>query len=82
MGLIWTLLIGLIVGAVAKFLMPGDDPGGAVITIILGIVGSFVGTFIGRMLGLYAEDAAAGFIMSVLGAIVLLVIYRFVRRAS
>ena len=78
MGFIWMLIIGLIVGAIAKFVMPGKDPGGIIITILLGIVGAFVGTFIGRALGLYAEGQAAGWIMSVLGAIIVLFIYRMV----
>lgn len=82
MYLVWTLIIGLIVGAVAKFIMPGRDPGGLIVTILLGIAGSFVATFLGRTLGFYAEGATAGFIMSVLGAILLLVIYRLVRRSS
>lgn len=81
MNLIWTLCIGLIVGFVAKFLMPGKDPGGFVITILLGIAGAFVATFLGRAMGLYAEGASAGFLMSVLGAIVLLLIYRLLRRS-
>ena len=78
MHLLWTLIIGLIIGAVAKLLMPGRDPGGFIITMLLGIAGSFVGTFIGRALHLYREGEAAGFVMSVIGAILLLVIYRFV----
>jgi uncharacterized membrane protein YeaQ/YmgE (transglycosylase-associated protein family) len=82
MNLIWTLLIGLLVGAIAKFLMPGKDPGGFIITILLGIAGSLVATFLGRALGLYAAGAAAGFIMSVVGAMILLLIYRLVHRAS
>jgi uncharacterized membrane protein YeaQ/YmgE (transglycosylase-associated protein family) len=76
MGLLWTLIIGLIVGAVAKLLMPGRDPGGFIITILLGIAGSFIGTFLGRAVGLYREGSSAGFIMSVLGAMILLFIYR------
>jgi uncharacterized membrane protein YeaQ/YmgE (transglycosylase-associated protein family) len=83
MHLIWTLLIGLLVGAVAKLLMPGRDPGGFIITILLGMAGSLVATFLGRALGLYSEDAGAGFIMSVVGAMVVLLFYRlFVRRAA
>src|SRR5438270_7697100 len=86
MHILWTLIIGLIVGAVAKLLTPGRDPGGFIVTILLGIAGSFVGTFIGRALHIYREGEAAGFIMSVIGAILLLVIYRFVagrgRRAA
>ncbi len=80
MHLLWTLIIGLIIGAVAKLLMPGKDPGGIIITILLGIAGSFVGTFIGRALGFYRDGASAGFIMSVLGAILLLVLYRVIVR--
>jgi uncharacterized membrane protein YeaQ/YmgE (transglycosylase-associated protein family) len=84
MHLLATLIIGLIVGAVAKLLMPGKDPGGFIITILLGIAGSFVGTFLGRAVGLYGEGSSAGFIMSVIGAMILLLIYRLVakRRAT
>ena len=78
MHLIWTLLIGLVIGAVAKFLMPGKDPGGIIITILIGIAGSFVATYAGRALGWYQEGQAAGFIMSVLGAIVLLALYHMI----
>lgn len=79
---LWTILIGLIVGAVAKFLMPGKDPGGFIITILLGIAGSMVGTFLGHMVGWYGEGESAGFIMSVIGAIILLAIYHMFRRRS
>jgi uncharacterized membrane protein YeaQ/YmgE (transglycosylase-associated protein family) len=78
MSILWTIIIGLIVGALAKFVMPGKDPGGMIITILLGIVGAFVGTFIGRALGLYAQGQAAGWIMSVIGAVIVLAIYRAV----
>jgi uncharacterized membrane protein YeaQ/YmgE (transglycosylase-associated protein family) len=77
---LWTIIIGLVVGAVAKLLMPGKDPGGFIITILLGIAGSLVGTWLGRMVGWYQEGESAGFIMSVIGAIILLAIYHFVRR--
>ena len=73
--LIW-IVFGLIVGIVAKFLMPGADPGGMVLTIVLGIVGALLGGWIGRALGLYQTGQPAGFIMAVLGAIVVLAIYR------
>jgi uncharacterized membrane protein YeaQ/YmgE (transglycosylase-associated protein family) len=77
--LIW-ILFGLVVGALAKLLMPGTDPGGIIVTILLGIAGSLVGGFLGRLLGLYERGQAAGFLMSLLGAVVLLVLYRqFVR---
>ena len=80
MHFIWTLIIGLIVGAVAKLLTPGRDPGGFLITICIGIAGSLIATFLGRVLGLYAPGASAGFIASLLGAILLLVIYHAVRQ--
>jgi uncharacterized membrane protein YeaQ/YmgE (transglycosylase-associated protein family) len=73
--LVW-ILFGLVVGVVAKFLMPGRDPGGFVITAGLGIVGAFVGGFVGRMLGWYQDGSPVGFVMAVLGAIVVLAIYR------
>ncbi len=77
-NLIWTAIIGLIVGSVAKFFMPGKDPGGFIVTIVLGVAGSFVAGYLGRILGWYQEGEAAGFVMSVLGAILLLYIYRLV----
>jgi len=70
------ILFGLIVGAIAKLVMPGRDPGGLAITILLGIVGALVGGFIGRLLGLYQRSESAGFIMATIGAIVILFIYR------
>ena len=84
MGLLATLLIGLIVGAVAKLLVPGKDPGGWIITILLGIAGSFVGTWLGRMLGIYSGGESAGWIASIAGAVLLLLLYRVVvkRRGS
>jgi uncharacterized membrane protein YeaQ/YmgE (transglycosylase-associated protein family) len=82
MGIITTLVIGLIVGALAKLLMPGKDPGGIIITILLGIAGAFVARFLGQALGLYAEGQRAGIIASILGAILLLAIYRLMRRGS
>lgn len=78
--MLWVVIIGLIIGVIAKLLMPGKDPGGFIITILLGIAGSFVGTFIGRALGMYSQGESAGFIMSVIGAIVLLAIYHLIRR--
>ena len=78
MELIGTIIIGLIVGVVAKLLMPGRDPGGFIITILLGIAGAFVGTFVGRALGFYAPGEAAGFLMSLLGAVLLLLVYRMI----
>jgi uncharacterized membrane protein YeaQ/YmgE (transglycosylase-associated protein family) len=84
MHLLWTLVIGLVAGIVAKMIMPGKDPGGIIITMLLGIAGAFVGTWLGRMFGLYQEGQSAGFIASIVGAIILLVIYHaiFKRKAS
>jgi uncharacterized membrane protein YeaQ/YmgE (transglycosylase-associated protein family) len=77
---LWVILIGLVVGALAKLIMPGRDPGGFIITALLGIAGSLAATAIGRALGMYGEGQSAGFIMSVIGAILLLAVYRAVRR--
>lgn len=76
MSILATILIGLVVGIVAKFLMPGDDPGGIIMTILLGIAGAFIAGWIGRAAGWYAEGEPVGFIASVLGSILLLVLYR------
>ena len=76
---LWMCLIGLLAGAVAKLPMPGRDPGGILITMLLGIAGSLVAGYLGRILGLYREGQAAGFLMSVLGAILLLIVYRMIR---
>jgi uncharacterized membrane protein YeaQ/YmgE (transglycosylase-associated protein family) len=81
---LWALIIGLVVGAVAKLLMPGRDPGGFIVTMLLGVAGALVATFLGRALGWYGGGQGAGFIASVLGAVLLLWIYRkfFFRRAG
>jgi uncharacterized membrane protein YeaQ/YmgE (transglycosylase-associated protein family) len=78
--LIGTIIFGLIVGIVAKLLMPGKDPGGFIVTALIGIAGSLIGGFLGRALGLYREGDSAGFIMSVIGAMVLLFIYHLAVR--
>lgn len=78
MGIIASIIIGLLVGAVAKLLMPGRDPGGWIVTILLGLAGSFVAHFLGRALGWYQEGDPAGFIASVIGAIILLIVYRLI----
>jgi uncharacterized membrane protein YeaQ/YmgE (transglycosylase-associated protein family) len=80
--LIWVAIIGLVVGALAKLIMPGKDPGGIFITMLLGIAGSELATWIGRVIGLYGPDASAGFLMSILGAILLLAVYHFIRRRT
>jgi uncharacterized membrane protein YeaQ/YmgE (transglycosylase-associated protein family) len=74
--MIWTLIVGLIVGAIAKFLMPGRDPGGFIITMILGVAGAFIAHFLGANLGWYEEGEPAGFVASVIGAVILLTLYR------
>jgi uncharacterized membrane protein YeaQ/YmgE (transglycosylase-associated protein family) len=74
------ILFGLVVGVVAKFLTPGRDPGGFILTTLLGVAGALLGGYLGRVLGFYGPNQAAGFLMSVLGAIVLLLIYRAVSR--
>ena len=74
----WTLIIGLVIGAVAKLLMPGKDPGGCIITILLGIAGAFVAGYIGRVAGWYQPGQPAGFIASVIGAMILLLLYRII----
>lgn len=76
MSIIGWILFGLVVGIVGKLLMPGRDPGGFIITIILGIAGALVGGFVGQSLGFYREGEPAGFIMAVLGSIILLLLYR------
>lgn len=78
MSIIWTILIGFVVGIVAKFLMPGRDPAGFIITVIIGIVGSVIATYLGRFMGFYQVGESAGFIAAVLGAIILLFLYRLV----
>jgi len=79
MSLLWEAIIGLIVGAVAKLLMPGKDPGGIWITMALGIAGSIISTWLGQAIGWYQAGQSAGFIMSVVGAVLLLVVYRLIR---
>jgi uncharacterized membrane protein YeaQ/YmgE (transglycosylase-associated protein family) len=82
MGVLGWILFGLVVGIVAKLLMPGRDPGGLIITTLLGIVGAVIGGFLGRSLGLYGPEEPAGFLMATLGAVVLLFIYRMLRRPA
>jgi len=80
MGILAWILFGLVVGIIAKLLMPGRDPGGFIVTILLGIAGALVGGFAGRAMGFYAENEGAGWLMSILGAIILLVLYRMMVR--
>jgi uncharacterized membrane protein YeaQ/YmgE (transglycosylase-associated protein family) len=78
-GLLGWMVFGLIVGAIAKLIMPGRDPSGIIITMLLGIVGAVLGGWIGRAMGLYGPQDAAGFFMALLGSILLLGLYRFTR---
>ena len=80
MGILGWMVFGLIVGAVAKLVMPGRDPGGVIITMLLGIVGAVLGGYLGRALGLYGVNEPAGFFMALLGSVVLLTIYRMTLR--
>jgi uncharacterized membrane protein YeaQ/YmgE (transglycosylase-associated protein family) len=82
MGIILTIVIGLLAGLVAKFLMPGRDPGGFIVTTLLGIVGAMVATFLGQAVGWYRAGEGAGFIGAVVGAVIVLVVYRMVVRRS
>ena len=77
-GVIGWIIFGLIVGALAKFLMPGRDPGGFIVTMLLGIAGALVGGFLGRAAGWYGPNDPAGFLMSLFGAVVLLLLYRMI----
>jgi len=80
MGILSWILFGLVVGIIAKLLMPGRDPGGFIVTILLGIAGALIGGFIGRAMGFYDANEGAGWLMSILGAIVLLALYRMMVR--
>ena len=80
MGILGWILFGLIIGALAKLVMPGRDPGGIIVTMLLGIAGAVIGGFVGRAMGFYGPGEAAGFLMSFVGAVLLLVLYRMMVR--
>ena len=82
LSILWTILIGFVIGVIAKFLHPGKENMGLILTTALGIAGSLVATFLGRLIGFYKEGEAAGFLMAVVGAILLLVVYTLVRGRS
>ncbi|MDI1312851.1 GlsB/YeaQ/YmgE family stress response membrane protein [Prosthecobacter sp.] len=82
MTFLWMLLIGLFVGAIAKFLTPGKDPSGCLVTMILGVVGSMLAGFLGRSAGWYAEGEPVGFIASVIGAVLILLVFRMIKGRS
>ena len=82
MHIIGIIIIGFLAGVVAKLLMPGRDPGGFIVTTLLGIVGAFVATYLGQAIGWYRADEGAGFVGAVVGAVILLAMYHFVKRRS
>lgn len=83
MGIIWTIIIGIIVGVIAKFIFPGsNEPKGFILTAILGIVGAFVATFLGQAIGWYGPGEGAGFIASIVGAIIVLAVWGFVSKRA
>jgi uncharacterized membrane protein YeaQ/YmgE (transglycosylase-associated protein family) len=79
-SILWILIIGLVVGAIAKLLMPGRDPGGCIVTILLGIAGALVATYLGQAVGWYRPGQTAGFIGALVGAMLLLLLYRLIFR--
>jgi len=80
MAILSWIVFGLVIGIIAKLLMPGKDPGGFIVTMLLGIAGALVGGFIGRAMGFYGQNQGAGWLMSILGAIILLALYRMLVR--
>lgn len=82
MDILWAIVVGFVVGLLAKLIMPGRDPGGVIVTILLGIAGAIVATFLGRAMGWYAAGQSAGFIASIVGSVILLLLYRMIRGRS
>ncbi len=83
MGIIWTIIIGFVAGIIAKFIMPGDnEPSGFIMTTVLGIVGAFVASYLGQAMGWYGPDTGAGLIGAVIGAIIVLAVFGFIRRRA
>jgi uncharacterized membrane protein YeaQ/YmgE (transglycosylase-associated protein family) len=80
MHILWTIVIGLVAGAIAKFIMPGKDPGGFIITILLGIGGALIATYLGHLIGWYQAGQSAGFLGAIVGSILILLIYRLIKR--
>lgn len=78
MGLIWSIVVGFIVGLIARFLMPGRDSAGFIVTTLLGILGAFIASFLGQSMGMYRADEPAGFFAAVIGAMIVLFVYRLV----
>ena len=81
MAILSWIVFGLVVGIIAKLLMPGRDPGGFIVTVLLGIAGALIGGFIGKAMGFYGPGQSAGWIMSILGAVILLALYRMLVRS-
>jgi uncharacterized membrane protein YeaQ/YmgE (transglycosylase-associated protein family) len=82
LNLLWIIIIGFLAGVVAKLIMPGKDPGGFIITTVLGVVGALLATFLGRLVGWYQEGETGGFIAAVVGAIIILFIYRIIKKRT
>ncbi len=82
MAILWTIIIGFIIGLLAKAIMPGRDPGGFIVTTLLGIAGALLAKYLGQAMGWYHEGQSAGFLASVVGAIILLMLYRVIRRPN
>ena len=82
MHILWTILIGFVAGLVAKFLMPGKDGGGFILTTLLGVAGAVVATYLGRLIGWYEEGQTGGFIAAVVGSVILLAVYRLIKKNS
>jgi uncharacterized membrane protein YeaQ/YmgE (transglycosylase-associated protein family) len=82
MHYLWMAIVGLVVGALAKLIVPGKDPGGILVTMLIGIAGALLAGFLGRLVGLYQPGQSAGFIMSLVGAIVLLLVYHAFKRKA
>jgi uncharacterized membrane protein YeaQ/YmgE (transglycosylase-associated protein family) len=80
MHIVWTIIIGFLAGAVAKLILPGKDPGGFIITTLIGIVGALIATYLGHLIGWYEAGQGAGFIGAIVGSIVLLLIYRLIKK--
>jgi len=80
MHILWTILIGLVAGVIAKLIMPGKDPGGIIITILIGIAGALIATYLGHLIGWYQAGQSAGFIGAIVGSILILLIYRLIKR--
>ena len=82
LNILYIIIIGFLAGVVAKFIMPGKDPGGFIITTVLGVVGALLATFLGRLIGWYQEGETGGFIAAVVGAIIILFVYRIIKKRT